>query len=352
MSSRPNTAAGSMATSTASSASTRSSASGGGTDDNSNRAKLLGTVNYWDKRYSQIFRDFKDKPPAQQREEGILYDWYLNAPRCLDIIVPYLETCKGYSSRILILGCGLSDVGPELYRRGYKNVVNIDFSGVVINRMQKEFADHEGLQFSVLDVANLGPFGNEYFDFIFDKGCIDAVMCGNSSVDSVHNAYEEISRVLANEGYFVSVSYGEPLTRNPYIKKDEFKWLSTSVKVLNSDGDMGFHVYTQRKDLEQFRPPPPPLKLEPCLLAFGIVDQLETFREADIHTVEGARKLSELQLVLLGIPEDDCQRLSEHLQNWQGEAAEAAKNQKRKQDEEISSSSSDDSDGSSDGSGE
>ena len=257
-----------------------------------------------------------------------MYDWYINPPKALEIIVPYLEMGKNFSSRILIVGCGLSSIGPELYRRGYKNVVNVDFSATVVARMQREFADHEGLQFSVLDVANLGPFGDEYFDFIFDKGCIDAVMCGNTSVDAVHAAYEEISRVLADKGHFVSISYGQPLTRNPYLQKAEFKWLCSAHGVLSDEGDMSYMVYIQHKDLDEFRPPPPPMKLGPCLAAFGIGDQLETFTEADVFTVEKARKLSKLQLVLLGVPEDDCPGLLEHIAGWEGDAEEAAKRKK------------------------
>ena len=122
--------------------------------------------------------------------------------------------------------------------------------------------------------------------------------------------------------------YGEPLTRNPYLKKAEFKWLSTTHTILNAEGDLKFQVYTQRKDLEEFRPPPQPMKLGPCLAAFGVGEQLETFTEADVFTVEQARKLSQLQLVLLGVPEDDCPRLLEHIAGWEGDAEEAAKKKK------------------------
>ena len=32
-------------------------------------------MGYWDARYAAAFAAFKEKAPAQQREEGILYDW-------------------------------------------------------------------------------------------------------------------------------------------------------------------------------------------------------------------------------------------------------------------------------------
>jgi|TARA_B110000208_G_C11686189_1_gene400609 SAM-dependent methyltransferase len=291
-------------------------------------SKLFGTVNYWDTRYSDIFYNFKELPKAEQKEKGIEYDWYVDRDQACDIIVPYLEMFRGISSRVLIVGCGLSGVGPELYRRGFKNVVNIDFSQTVIARMQKEYADHEGLQFSVLDVSNLGSFGDNYFDFVFDKGCLDAVMCSNSSVQAVHGGYTEISRVLADQGYYLSVSHAEPSCRNPYLKKDDFKWVVSSTKVTNETGDQGFYIFSCRKDLDKFRPAAPPMALLPCLEAKGYQDSIETFQEADVFSVEAARKLSKLQLVLLGIPEDDCPELMEHIAAWAGSETEMKKRRK------------------------
>ena len=133
----------------------------------------------------------------------------------------------------------------------------------------QEYATHEGLQFSVLNVNNLGSFGDNYFDFIFDKGCLDAVMCSNTSVQAVHGGYTEISRVLADNGYYLSVSHAEPSCRNPYIKKNDFKWIVSSTKVTNDHGDQGFFIYSCRKDLDKFRPPPPPMLLLPCLTNAG-----------------------------------------------------------------------------------
>ena len=235
----------------------------------SGQSKLFGESIYWDGRYKNIFYEFKEMSKAQQLEKGIEYDWYIDRNRACDIIIPYLEMFRGISSRILIVGCGLSGVGPELYKRGFKNVVNIDFSQTVIARMQQEYATHEGLQFSVLNVNNLGSFGDNYFDFIFDKGCLDAVMCSNTSVQAVHGGYTEISRVLADNGYYLSVSHAEPSCRNPYLKKNDFKWIVSSTKVTNDHGDQGFFIYSCRKDLDKFRPPPPPMLLLPCLTATG-----------------------------------------------------------------------------------
>ncbi len=47
-------------------------------------------------------------------------------------------------SRLLIIGCGNSSLGHDLYEDGgggYKNIDNIDYSAVVIERMAKKYGD-------------------------------------------------------------------------------------------------------------------------------------------------------------------------------------------------------------------
>ena len=47
-------------------------------------------------------------------------------------IKPYLK----HDDTILIVGCGNSNFSSELYDEGYHNIVNIDFSDIVIDRMK------------------------------------------------------------------------------------------------------------------------------------------------------------------------------------------------------------------------
>tara|TARA_B110000208_G_C11367982_1_gene283785 strand:- start:63 stop:473 length:411 start_codon:yes stop_codon:yes gene_type:complete len=70
------------------------------------------------------------------------------------------------------------------------------------------------------------------------------------------------------------------------------------------------------------------MDLLPCLVSKGYEENVETFNEAGVYTVEGARKLSKLQLVLLGIPEDDCPELIEHIAEWAGSEEEMKRKRK------------------------
>ena len=47
---------------------------------------------------------------------------------------------------ILMLGCGNSRLTELLYKQGYRSIVNIDFSPVVIQLLREKYEDLHGVQ--------------------------------------------------------------------------------------------------------------------------------------------------------------------------------------------------------------
>jgi hypothetical protein len=78
-------------------------------------------VEYWNERF-------------QIEEE---YDWYCSYSDVAHQITPFLH----HQSKILILGCGNSKFSEDLYHGGYPNIVNIDYSTVVIQQMKRRHLD-------------------------------------------------------------------------------------------------------------------------------------------------------------------------------------------------------------------
>jgi SAM-dependent methyltransferase len=120
----------------------------------------MGPQDYWDKRYAAV-------------QES--YDWYLNYSGFKDLLPPDItkrDAPTRAASRVLVLGCGssserarppvrpvgaesaprrrlcgallsraaLADMAEELYDDGYREVISIDFSKVVIEKMQQAAA--------------------------------------------------------------------------------------------------------------------------------------------------------------------------------------------------------------------
>jgi len=54
------------------------------------------------------------------------FDWFLKPSYLIPLLEPFLP--KGKATRILMLGCGNSTLGEEMYDAGYHDIVNIDVS--------------------------------------------------------------------------------------------------------------------------------------------------------------------------------------------------------------------------------
>ncbi|KAH9990920.1 hypothetical protein BJV77DRAFT_1010217, partial [Russula vinacea] len=82
------------------------------------RNEDYGTREYWDQRYTQ--------------EAQVTFDWFKSYEDVAHLIRPVL---LDKTARILMLGCGNSTLAEDMYDDGYKNIVNVDYSPVVIEQM-------------------------------------------------------------------------------------------------------------------------------------------------------------------------------------------------------------------------
>ena len=109
------------------------------------------------------------------------------------------------------------------------DIVNIDFSSVVINQMskkQEEKQKREGKQsfvpkmkFICADITQKLPFADSSFDLIICKGTFDSILCSNGSVGHIRNLVAECNRVLAQgHGCFFLVTYGSPDNRVVFLE--------------------------------------------------------------------------------------------------------------------------------------
>ena len=140
-----------------------------------------GTLEYWDTRFAE--------------EEH--YDWLLTFPQISKQVLPLLSpyTTK---ARILIVGCGNSSFSADLYDIGYTNIVNLDYSGVVIERMKSlHGVSRPMMTWIEMDMTCMAfpnrKIGDEEgedvpFDIVIDKAALDAIMVDEKSVWDPANA--------------------------------------------------------------------------------------------------------------------------------------------------------------------
>mgnify|MGYP006078684947 FL=1 len=83
--------------------------------------KDFGKHEYWEGRF-------------EEEEE---YEWLLKFDQVKEQVLPLLHPYSKEAS-ILLVGVGNSSFSADLYDAGYKNLTNLDYSAVVIERMQSK----------------------------------------------------------------------------------------------------------------------------------------------------------------------------------------------------------------------
>jgi len=149
-----------------------------------------------------------------------------------------------------MLGCGNSKLSEEMYDDGYTNIVNVDYSGVVIDQMSSRHSTkrpnmewHEG------DVRQL-TFDAESFDVAIDKGTMDAMMTSKGDVwdppqqviEDCTKEVDEAIRVLKPSGMFLYLTFGQPHFRRRFLTRD-----GTSLQIRELGDMFHYYLYVVRK---------------------------------------------------------------------------------------------------------
>jgi SAM-dependent methyltransferase len=201
------------------------------------RTSRFSEEKYWDERYSKSESEF---------------DWFgtWNDPGTEISLKPFVESAlPSQVSEVLNLGCGNSRLAEELLNDGFSSVTSIDISQVAIDKMSQRFRHLPGLTFIKMDLMAM-TFVNSSFDFIVDKGTLDALYTGSREL--VKNAMPEIYRVLRPNGLFASMSFGSPENRrllNATNGNEDapLGWASFSYQHMQRQDGQGYHLYLMRK---------------------------------------------------------------------------------------------------------
>ncbi|KAG2379498.1 hypothetical protein C9374_006615 [Naegleria lovaniensis] len=145
---------------------------------------------YWNYRY-------------EERGSELFYDWYLSFSQMKSTLQPYL---KSYDMRILIPGCGNSRLPRQLVKSGFKNILCIDYSDVIVKRMRKIHEKYnEFVKFHCVDACSMKMIDSDSYDLVIDKALTDSMTCSTSEIrssitDNVTRYYFQVSRILKPGG--------------------------------------------------------------------------------------------------------------------------------------------------------
>jgi ubiquinone/menaquinone biosynthesis C-methylase UbiE len=140
-------------------------------------------------------------------------------------------------------------MGAELSRT-FKNVVNIDISTVLIEKMSSQYSELANVRWLVMDITDL-QFPDSSFDVVLDKGTLDSLFCGGNSMEVIDQSLVEIHRVLRKGGHFISITYGQPPSRVPVFQGAELGWkMSEPLMIENRTKSARHWIYRFRKSTD------------------------------------------------------------------------------------------------------
>jgi len=123
-----------------------------------------------------------------------------------------------------VVGCGSSRLTEEMYASEFTSIANIDFSETVIRQMQERHSEKTTLTWEVMDVSEKLSFPDASFDVCVDKGCLDSILCGDSSTVKVADSIYNVLRVLKPTGIFVIMSHWPPEKWLGYLEQEAYNW--------------------------------------------------------------------------------------------------------------------------------
>lgn len=178
------------------------------------------------------------------------FEWYGEFPDLCSVIHKYIKC----SDKVLMVGCGNSQLSADMYDIGYKNITNIDISEFVIRQMiRKNQTDRPTMTFLKMDVMNM-DFDDGEFTAVFDKGTLDAIMIDDSEevMSDVNKMFSEISRTMRLGGRYVIIS----LLQKHILQK-----------ILAFFTEMGYPVRIHHIDITNN----PDVKKEFCMPVFAVI---------------------------------------------------------------------------------
>ncbi|KAI9033996.1 S-adenosyl-L-methionine-dependent methyltransferase [Phycomyces nitens] len=192
------------------------------------------TQAYWEERYKQENAD-------------TTFDWFKTYEELKPL---FSEIIPSKDASILMLGCGNSTLGEDMYKDGYKNITNIDYSKTVIENMKTRCAHMPEMEWLEMDIRDL-KFDSSSFDVVIDKGTMDALMCDRGDVwdpseeliAEVKAEVDEVERVVKVGGVFIYITFGQPHFRKRHLTRDCWE-----IKTRTMGDAFHYFFYTMRKE--------------------------------------------------------------------------------------------------------
>ncbi|XP_049588046.1 eEF1A lysine and N-terminal methyltransferase [Syngnathus scovelli] len=220
------------------------------------------------------------------------FEWYGDYNKLCGVLHKYIKM----QDKVLVVGCGNSELSEQLHDVGYKYLTNIDISETVVSHMNQRNAERRpDLKFQQVDATQM-PYQDACYQAALDKGTLDA-MASEEGGQLARNMLTEVGRVLSVGGRYVCITLAQESVIR--LAVEHFVQLGWAVRLhclqeetsAEEDGD-SFVLPIFILICTKFRQPMPTPILEFCLGEDGspnrlalAADLLATVRERQAYSV-------------------------------------------------------------------
>ncbi|KAI4892567.1 hypothetical protein NFI96_024732 [Prochilodus magdalenae] len=153
-------------------------------------AEEFSSADYWER----FFRKRGEKA----------FEWYGDYNSLCGVLHKYIKP----KDKVLVVGCGNSELSEQLYDVGYRHLTNIDISETVVSHMNQRNAQRRpDLIFKQVDATQTGYESGSY-QAALDKGTLDA-MASEEEGALAGRMLAEVVRVLSVGGRYVCVTLAQ-----------------------------------------------------------------------------------------------------------------------------------------------
>ncbi|KAM9831570.1 eEF1A lysine and N-terminal methyltransferase [Neosynchiropus ocellatus] len=150
----------------------------------------FSSAEYWEKFF-------------QKRGEKA-FEWYGDFNKLCGVLHKYIKL----QDKVLVVGCGNSELSEQMFDVGYKHLTNIDISETVIaNMKQRNSGRRPGLTFEQVDATHM-MYEDACYQAALDKGTLDA-MASEKEGALARKMLTEVGRVLSIGGRYVCVTLAQ-----------------------------------------------------------------------------------------------------------------------------------------------
>lgn len=189
------------------------------------------------------------------------FEWYGDYNKLCGVLHKYIKP----RDKVLVVGCGNSELSEQLYDVGYRHLTNIDISETVVNHMnQRNTERRPELTFHHVD-ATQTPYEDCSYQATLDKGTLDA-MASEEEGALASRMLAEVGRVLGVGGRYVCVTLAQESVIR--LAVEHFVGVGWAVRLHclgdRESEDASFALPVFVLVCTKFRQPPPMPILEMC----------------------------------------------------------------------------------------